>query len=278
MLKTIKDIFTNKKIYLGLLGLVVAFASFLFIMDAVVMPAFTNYNEGITVPDVTEISLVEAQELLSSYGLRFEVTDRRSNSAFPEDYVIDQTPTPAEIVKPNRKIYLTVNTESHPTVVVPEVVNLSLRNARIQLENYGLSVGTVSYQSSRFKHSVLQQSVPGGRTVEKGTVVDLVVSDGLGDRMVNMPDIIGLSLTEAQQQLRESGLHIGGFEFRPSREASPNTVIDFSPKQNRVVEGETIDLVISERFDVREESESGAIRVDTSYVQGSDSLELNNRE
>lgn len=278
MLKTIKEILTSKKFYLGLLGVFVALAGFLIVMDTVVMPAFTNYNEGITVPDVTEISLTEAEEELTSYGLRYEVTDRRSNSAYPEDYVIDQTPTPAEIVKPHRKIYLTVNTESHPTVVVPDVVNLSLRNARIQLENYGLTVGTVSYQSSRFKHSVLQQSIEGGRTVEKGTVVDLVVSDGLGDRMVNMPDIIGLSLTEAQQRLRESGLHIGGFEFQPSRDASPNTVIDFSPKQNRVVEGETINLVISERFDVREESESGAIRVDTSYVQGSDSLQLNNRE
>lgn len=278
MIAYLKQILTSKKFYLSLLGIAVTVAVFLLILDQLLMPAYTNYNEGVTVPDVTQVSLDEAEELLTSYGLRFEVTDRRSNSAFPEDYVIDQTPTPAEIVKPNRKVYLTVNSESHPTVTVPEVVNLSLRNARIQLQNYGLEVGTVSYESSRFKNSVLRQSIPAGRNVEKGTVIDLTVSDGLGNKMVDMPEIVGFSLSEAQQKLREAGLRIGEIRFQPSREASPNTILDFSPKQNRVTEGETIKLIVSERYDVKEESESGAVRVDTSYVEDPDSNDSNNQE
>jgi len=276
MLKFLKNILTSKRFYLSIAGLLAVGAGILVLLNEVVMPAYTNYNEGVTVPDVTEIALTEAEDLLTSYGLRYEVTDRRSNSAFPENYVIDQTPTPAEIVKPNRKVYLTVNTEAHPTVTVPEVVNLSLRNARIQLQNYGLAVGTVSYESSRFKNSVLRQSVPAGDTVEKGTSIDLVVSDGLGDKMVEIPDIVGLSLTEAQQKLREAGLRIGDFRFEPTRDASPNTVLDYEPKQNRVVEGETIKLIISERFEVKEESESGAIQVDTSYVAEPDTSQQNN--
>lgn len=278
MIAYIKQLLTSKKFYLSLLGIAVTGAVFLLVLDQLLMPAYTNYNEGVTVPDVTQVSLDEAEELLTSYGLRFEVTDRRSNSAFPEDYVIDQTPTPAEIVKPNRKVYLTVNSESHPTVAVPEVVNLSLRNARIQLQNYGLEVGTVSYESSRFKNSVLRQSIPAGRNVEKGTVIDLTVSDGLGSKMVDMPEIVGFSLSEAQQKLREAGLRIGEIRFQPSREASPNTILDFSPKQNRVTEGETIKLIVSERYDVKEESESGAVRVDTSFVEDPDSNDSNNQE
>lgn len=276
MLQFLKNTLTSKRFYLAVFSLVLLGAGSLVLLDKVIMPAYTNYNEGVTVPDVTEISLTEAQDLLTSYGLRYEVTDRRSNSAFPENYVIDQTPTPSEIVKPNRKIYLTVNTEAHPTVTVPEVVNLSLRNARIQLQNYGLAVGTVSYESSRFKNSVLRQSIAAGDTVEKGTPIDLVVSDGLGDRLVAVPDIVGLSLTEAQQKLREAGLRIGDFRFEPTRDASPNTVLDYAPKQNRVVEGETIKLIVSERFEVKEESESGAIQVDTSYVAEPDTTQQNN--
>ncbi len=276
MLQYLKQIFTSKKFYYSLLGLVLLGSGSLLVLDEVIMPAYTNYYEGVTVPDVRELSLTEAEELLTSYGLRYEVTDRRANSAFPEDYVIDQTPTPAEIVKPNRKIYLTVNTESHPTVTVPEVVNLSYRNARIQLQNYGLTVGTVSYESSRFKNTVMRQSIEPADTVEKGTAVDLVVSDGLGEKMVDVPNIIGLRLTEAQQKLREAGLRIGDFTYQPSKEVAANTIIDFSPKQNRVVEGETINLTIAERFDAKEESESGAVSVDTTYVQP-DSLQQNNQ-
>lgn len=277
MWQFIKSLLTSKKFYLTILALIVLGAGFLFVLDEVLMPAYTNYNEGVTVPDVTEISLTEAQELLTSYGLRYEVTDRRSNSAFPEDYVIDQIPTPAEIVKPNRKIYLTVNAEAQPTVVVPDVVNLSLRNARIQLQNYGLEVGTISYESSRFKNSVLRQSVTAGKVVEKGTVVDLAVSDGLGDKMVDVPQLVGLSLTEAQRKLREAGLRVGEIRFQPSKEAQPNTILDFSPRENRMIEGQTLKLIVSERFEVKEESESGAVSVDTSFVAEPDTSGSNNQ-
>jgi len=180
----IKALLTNKKFYFSISSLIIAGALLLFLIDWFIMPGYTNYNEGVTVPDVTRISLTEAREKLTGYGLRFEIADRRSHSAFPADYVIDQTPAPSQIVKPNRKIYLTVNTATKPQVVVPNVVNLSLRNAQIQLQNYGLEVGTISYESSRFKNSVLRQSVPADTKVEKGTIIDLAVSDGLGNKMV----------------------------------------------------------------------------------------------
>ena len=259
----LKYIFTNKYFYIGGLALIVFGAAFLLIADKLIMPSYTNYNEGITVPDVSKISMEEAESLLTSYGLRFEITERRSNPAYPADYVIDQSPEPANIVKPNRKIYLTVNTEVKPTVEVPKVVDLNLRNAELQLQNYGLQVGSRSYESSRFKNVVLRQSLPAGATVEKGAVVDLVISDGLGERMVTVPEIVGLRLPEAQLALRRAGLNVGEVQFRPVRDIIPNTVLDYSPKQEELREGETLTLVISERFEVIEETEGGAVIIDS---------------
>lgn len=275
MIDKIKELFTNKKFYAAIGALIAAGALFLLMLDMLIMPAYTNYDEGVTVPDVTRLALTEADSLLTTYGLRFEVSERRSNSAYPADYVIDQTPAAAEIVKPNRKIYLTVNTVSNPKVEVPNVVNLSLRNAKIQLQNYGLAVGTVSYESSRFKNSVLRQSIEAGKMVEKGTVIDLAVSDGLGEKMVAVPNIIGERLAEVQQMLRSAGLRVGEIRFQPSRQFPPNTVIDFSPKQEKVIEGETLKLVVAERYEVKEESESGVI-IDTSYVADPDSSQIQN--
>lgn len=275
MIEKLKDLLTNKKFYATVCGLIAAGALFLLLLDFVLMPAYTNYDEGVTVPNVTKLALTEADSLLTTYGLRFEVSERRSNSAYPADYVIDQTPSSSEIVKPNRKIYLTVNTVSTPKVEVPEVVNLSLRNAKIQLQNYGLVVGTVSYESSRFKNSVLRQSVPAGKTVAKGTVVNLAVSDGLGEKMVAVPNIIGEKLANAQQMLRTAGLRVGEIRFQPSKQFPPNTILDFSPKREKLIDGETLKLIVSERFDVEEESESGAV-IDTSFVADPDSSQIQN--
>jgi beta-lactam-binding protein with PASTA domain len=269
MKSRIKSLFTNKKFYIGIGSLVVLGALFLVLLDFIVMPAYTNYDEGVTVPDVSQVSLEEAQQRLTSYGLRYELADRRSNTAYPADYVIDQTPAAAKLVKPGRKIYLTVNTESNPTVEVPDVVNLSKRNAEIQLKNSGLEVGTISYESSRFRSTVLRQSVPAEKEVPKGTVVDLAVSDGLGEKTVEIPNIIGLRLSEAQQKLQEAGLRIGDFRFQPSKEVKPNVILDYEPKQKEVKEGEILNLIVSERFDVQEESESGAV-IDTANVASPD--------
>lgn len=259
----LKRIFTSRKFYLSLLGIILLGISTLFLFDKVIMPNYTNYYEGLTVPDLTRTTLEEAQTRLTSIGLRYEVADRRANSAFPANYVIDQQPTANTIVKPNRKIYLTVNTEVKPVVEVPNVVSLSIRNAQIQLQNYGLEVGSTSYESSRFKNVVLRQSIPQGDTVAKGTTIDLVVSDGLGDKIVRIPEIIGLRLPQAQLKLREAGLRLGEIRFRPIKDVVPNTVLEFSPRVAEIIEGETIDLVISERFEAIEPEEGGVINIDS---------------
>lgn len=261
-----KKFFTDRRLYIVLGGLVGFGLVVLLMIDFIIMPYYTNYNEGITVPDVTKTSLKEATALLEDYGLRHEVLDRRSHSAYPANYIIDQSPSPQQIVKPNRKIYLTVNTSSTPQTVVPDVINMSLRNAEIQLENHGLVVGTKSYESSRFRNTILRQSVAAGDSVARGTVVNLAVSDGLGSRMVDVPEIIGLRLSQAQQNITKAGLRVGEVRFQPSREYTPNIVISFTPDEDQLTEGQSLQLIVSERFDAREESESGAIIDDSTSI------------
>lgn len=262
----LKSIFKDRRLYIFLGSLLAFGIAVILLLDFIIMPSYTNYNEGVTVPDVTKISLDEATTLLDEYGLRHEVLDRRANSAYPADYIIDQSPSAEQIVKPNRKIYLTVNTATTPQTVVPDVVNMSLRNAEIQLENHGLTVGTKSYESSRFRNTILRQSVAAGDSVARGTVVNLAVSDGLGSRIVEVPDVVGLRLSEAQQTITKAGLRVGEVRFQPSREYTPNTVISFSPNEEELTEGESLQLIVAERFDAREEVESGAIIDDSSSV------------
>jgi len=271
----IKWIFKNKLFYYVSVGAFLFFLIAGLLLNFVIMPEYTNYNEGVTVPDVTKISLSEAETLLNGYGLRHEVIDRRANAAYPANYIIDQSPTALQIVKPHRKVYLTVNTEVRPTAVVPDVVDLSLRNARIQIGNYGFEVGTISYESSRFRNAVMSQSLTPGDTLNRGSVINLVVSDGLGDRVVEVPEVVGLRLSEAQQKIRQSGLGIEEIRFQPSRK-EPNTVLSVSPESEELTEGETLILVVAERFDAREESETGAVGTDTTLSAPPDTTDRSN--
>ncbi|REL33282.1 PASTA domain-containing protein [Rhodohalobacter sp. SW132] len=273
----LKRIFTNKYLYIFTGGLIAFAAVAALLLNFVIMPNYTNYNEGVTVPDITKISLLEAEQLLEEYGLRHEVLDRRANAAYPANYIIDQSPSPRQLVKPNRKVYLTVNTEVRPTAVVPDLVDLSLRNARIQIENYGFTMGTTSYESSRFRNTIMRQSLTPGDTVNRGAVINLVVSDGLGDRIVTVPEITGLSLSQAQQNIRQAGLRVGEIRFESSRE-EPNTVLSVSPEAQELTEGETLTLVVAERFDAREEAETGAVDTDTTIQAPPDTTRIDDNE
>jgi eukaryotic-like serine/threonine-protein kinase len=259
------NFFTDRKLYYLLGGLILFGVVTLIAMDRAIMPAYTKHGHGITVPDITRMPLDEAASILESRGLRHELAAKRSNEAFPPDFVIDQTPNAGMIVKPNRKIYITINTTSTPTVVVPEVQDLSLRNATIQLQNSGLQVGNVTYESSRFRNSVLRQSIPSGRRVTQNTTVDLIVGDGLGNVMVRIPNISNMHLTQAQNALREAGLRVGTIQFQPTDRVAPNTVIRFTPDdQPNVYEGTAIDLVVSVSRSEDEEEETGPLIIDES--------------
>lgn len=264
----IKKILTSKKFYAWVSGIITAGILFLILIDFWLMPAYTHYNEGVTLPDVTKVSLEEAVSILDQYGLRHEILDRRAHSAYPADYIIDQAPPARQIVKPDRKVYLTVNTAERPTVVVPDVVNMSLRNARIQLENYGLNIGTISYDSGRFR-AVIRQSIPAGDTVDVETTIDLTVSDGLAGRMIRVPEVVGLSLPEAQQKILEEGLRVE-IRFQPTRDFPPNTIIAREPEGPEIRESDTLTLIVSERFDLKEEVETGPVMSDTTATDTTD--------
>ncbi len=263
--KFLYDFFTDRKLYYLLAGLILFGGIALIALDRVIMPAYTKHGHGITVPDITRMPLDEATTVLKTRGLRYELAAKRSNEAFPPDFVIDQTPNAGMIVKPNRKIYITINTTSTPTVVVPEVQDLSLRNATIQLQNSGLQVGNVTYESSRFRNSVLRQSVPSGRRVTQNTTVDLIVGDGLGNVMVRIPDLTNMHLTEAQNALREAGLRVGSIQFQATDRVAPNTVLRYEPyDQPNVYEGTAVDLIVSVSRSEEEEEETGPIIIDES--------------
>ncbi|MEQ8583072.1 MAG: PASTA domain-containing protein [Marinoscillum sp.] len=235
-----KDLALHAFIIVGL-GVV-----FIFIFFFMYLPMSTNHGETITVPDVRGITVDELDDFLGIRDLRYEVTaDSGFSANMPPLAVLKQFPQPNAKVKENRKIYVTLNAERAPLVRMPKLVSGSVKNAQLVLKTYDLELGEIRYVPDLALNYVLEQRTDGrevleGERIPKGSVIDLVVGDGLGKQSLESPNLIGLDLESAQFAIVGSGLKIGETKHEKEGVAVIETEMEdgtFTYKEQRVSPG-----------------------------------------
>lgn len=179
---------------------------------------YTQHGETVAVPDFTGISVKDIEAFADTTEIEYEVVDSLYSDEIPKGTVADQEPKPGYQVKRGRKVYLTVNAMLARQVAMPDVRNLSLRQAKAVLESVGLVLGGLQYQPDIAKNAVLDQMVRGrsvskGKTVFQGTVVDLVLGDGLSNTRVPIPYLLHYTLAEATDRLKASSLNVGTYKI-----------------------------------------------------------------
>lgn len=191
----------------GLFLLVIVFWVFL--------PSFTNAGKYVVVPDLTGYSIEEVEETVKKHRLRFCITDEAVySSKMPAHVVLQQYPKEGSVVKINRCIHVTLNASHPPAVSMPNLLDKSIREAELLLQNSGLKVGSIK-QVPDFACTVLEQwhkgnPIEAGASIYRGESVDLVVGMGrLSHTMVTVPDLENLPLEEVNLILVEHGIRIG---------------------------------------------------------------------
>lgn len=218
------------------------------------MKSYTNHGQAITVPDLREQSLQDAKKALKKQRLKFVVEDSTFNPDLPAGFIIDQNPRPNTKVKQKRTVYLVKNSSSAPPVIMPNLIDNSLRQATLKLENLGLRVGEVTTRPDIAK-AVLEQRYKGekiapGDKVLKGEKVDLVLGDGFGNTTMQIPDLVGLSYNEARITLLDYGLSIGNVQKTETVSNIETAIIyEQSPSSTSgktLEQGQTIDIYLTD--------------------------------
>ena len=178
------------------------------------LPSTTNHDETITVPNLEGMSLSQMDDFLKKRHLNYEVSDSNYTSKYPALTILTHYPLPGALVKENRKIYLTVNSNQPNAVRMIDLIDGTLRNAELRLRNVGLKRGEIKYVPDLAVNAVLQQlyngkPIEGGTPIPRGSTIDLVVGDGLGKRVFSVPRFIGLPIDEADFSIKGSGLSTG---------------------------------------------------------------------
>jgi eukaryotic-like serine/threonine-protein kinase len=171
----------------------------------------TDHGKTLTIPAVVGMPYDKAKELLETKGFDVEIQDSVYFDTMPPLNVLKQFPESDAVVKKNRTVYLTVNRVVPPTIEMPQLVNLTFRNADVTLRQYGLRLGDTLYRVDFAKNAVLDQlyngeSIKTGTKIQMGSSIDLVLGTGVTAYEFAVPDLFGLTLEEAKTLLQANGL------------------------------------------------------------------------
>lgn len=197
---------------------------------------YTHHGRSHAVPDFTDMPLNEAIELIESKKFRHELFDSQHVAEKAPGIILDQHPEPGFLVKKNRKIFLTINAANPGEIEMPNLVGISLREARIKLEGYGLKLGNLYYRYDISENVILEQQFKGkiiaaGDSIRKGSSIDMVLGKGLANVRRQVPNLIGLSIRDAEIIATNETFNIGAVIEDNTLHEAADTLVPFIFKQ-----------------------------------------------
>lgn len=179
---------------------------------------YTLHGKYLEVPSLENLQYDDIDSLLEGSAFSKMISDSIYVKGKPVGYILEQDPKAGRTVKQGRKIYLTIAAAKPPQISMPDLVDLSLRQASSLMETYGLQIGELTYKPDLCMNCILSQTRNGseiepGTRLERGSVIDLTVGRGLSDELTAIPYLIGLNKKMASSVLNSSFLNVGAVSY-----------------------------------------------------------------
>lgn len=187
------------------------------------------------VPTLAGMQQDEAVATLEEAGLVPKL-EKRFDEEIPAGVVIGWSPEHDEHPK-GTEVVVTVSDGPEPRSM-PDLTKKSWEEAEAALTELGLVPKRVDDYSRSVKKGLVVSTTPAaGESVDKGAEVAVVVSQGA--KQVQVPDVSGLSVEEAEEELNEAGLKVKGVQGSTRRSVKRTD----PPEGKTVEEGSGVTLI-----------------------------------
>ena len=182
------------------------------------LKAATRHGKEIVVPDFTNMTVKEASKAASHAGIRVEVTDSVYVRRMARGVVYHQNPSPGSSVKNGRRVLLTINSVTPKKVQMPNLVGLSMRQAKAELLSRGINLGRLIYVNDIATNNVLRQfqgsrEIKPGTMVESGSEINLEVGLNSDDNRTYVPNFKGMKYLRAVDAAHDNSLNVARVIF-----------------------------------------------------------------
>lgn len=227
--------FILSKHFLKHTGLIVLTYIVIIVGTILILDNYTNHGEKIEVPDLTGKRIPAATAMLEERGLKIELLDSVYRPELPAGTIISQDPLSTKkstvYVKEGRVIRVQVSKKTR-LVEMPSLIDKSQRFAESVLKNRGLKYRIEYKQTNEANGAVLKQLYKGieireGKRIPIGSVITIIVGRNEGGAPVAIPDLRGVTISEARGRLSGTSLSlfIGACEGCSNAQDSASAIV-----------------------------------------------------
>lgn len=235
--------FLVSKAFFKHLAIAIVWVALMLWLTLQVLKFYTNHGEEIEVPGLTGIRIDKLPQMEIEGDFNYVVIDSVYDDHFSKGEIVLQDPPPGSKVKSGRKIYVTIVASQPEMIYMPDLVDLSLRQALSELKASSLKLDKLEYVANFARNAVLAQRIEGdtievGTEVLKGTPVELVLGAGLGNEKTDVPFLIGMTEADAIKLLNTSGFNVGYMKYFDGRDKIHSRVYEQQPPANEDIKAE----------------------------------------
>lgn len=204
------------------------------------------------VPDVVGMKSQEAVTAMKDAG--FMPFIDKVTASVPTDTVVSQSVGAGTKLAKGTTVYLRVSFGG-TSMEIPDVTGMNLDDAVKKLQDMGLTVNNVKKLPNKEYPTevVFAQSPSSPQTVDTSTNITLLVSsNGDNSSLVQIPDVVGKSQSEATNMIESSGLKLGEVKLKSNQSVADGCVISQNPHSGLSVSPGTavsIDISSTEALD-----------------------------
>ena len=269
----------QKKFYINIL-IIILLSFILLWLTIKLLNVYTRHGKVYDMPDFCGKTIEEVKQ---EYGNNYHyiLIDSIYSKTERPGSIVQQDPLPNAKVKRGRNVYYIIVAKTPEKTTMPNLNNLSLRQALVLLESNGLMVKELIYVQHFARNAIKEQRyqdkvIKPGTELIKGSKVTLYVGRGTDNRNVSIPNLYGKPASEVQRLLNMNGLNLGNETYDDHDSIQYMKVYKTDPSQSKrsVSPGTFVNVWYrsSKRFDF--EKERNAILLEDSIQNARKKAEL----
>lgn len=210
------------------ISIIIVFLAFMF------LKIYSRHGKEYDVPELVGQNITALDEVEGANHFDCIAIDSLYMPGKKGGEILTQDPRPHAKAKKGRKVYLTICSFNPENVAIPNLVDLTLRQAVSQLESLGLQGGKITFVSDIANNAILKQSHKGktiapGTQISRGSFIDLVVGRGEDASGASVPMVIGKTAFNARKEIIASGLNVGKEYFDANADRTTAKVYKQTP-------------------------------------------------